>query len=41
VERFSATAEATEWKPAAAQARANEGLMIKDPDTLYTNGRRG
>ena len=26
---------------AAAQARGNEGLMIKDPDSAYTPGRRG
>ncbi len=26
---------------AAAQARGNEGLMIKDPDSIYTPGRRG
>jgi DNA ligase-1 len=26
---------------AAARGRANEGLMIKDPDSLYTPGRRG
>jgi DNA ligase-1 len=26
---------------AAAQARGNEGLMLKDPDSLYTPGRRG
>ena len=26
---------------AAAQARGNEGLMIKDPESLYTPGRRG
>jgi DNA ligase 1 len=25
----------------AAQARGNEGLMIKDPESLYTPGRRG
>ena len=25
----------------AAQARGNEGLMIKDPESLYTAGRRG
>ncbi len=25
----------------AAQQRGNEGLMIKDPDSLYTPGRRG
>jgi DNA ligase-1 len=25
----------------AAQARGNEGLMIKDPNSLYTPGRRG
>ena len=25
----------------AAQARGNEGLMIKDPDSAYTPGRRG
>jgi DNA ligase-1 len=26
---------------AAAQARGNEGLMIKDPESVYTPGRRG
>jgi DNA ligase-1 len=26
---------------AAAQARGNEGLMIKDPDSAYTPGKRG
>ncbi len=25
----------------AAQARGNEGLMVKDPESLYTPGRRG
>jgi DNA ligase-1 len=25
----------------AAQARGNEGLMIKDPESIYTPGRRG
>src|SRR5439155_3261305 len=25
----------------AAQARGNEGLMIKDPESFYTPGRRG
>ena len=25
----------------AAQARGNEGLMIKDPESVYTPGRRG
>jgi DNA ligase-1 len=25
----------------AARGRANEGLMVKDPDSLYTPGRRG
>ena len=26
---------------AAAQARGNEGLMLKDPDSIYSPGRRG
>src|SRR5262249_61984259 len=25
----------------AAQQRGNEGLMLKDPDSIYTPGRRG
>src|SRR6185369_2191123 len=25
----------------AARARANEGLVVKDPDSIYTPGRRG
>ncbi len=24
-----------------AQARSNEGLMVKDPESLYSPGRRG
>jgi DNA ligase-1 len=34
-------AEAIEREFAAARSRANEGLMIKDPDSFYTPGRRG
>jgi DNA ligase-1 len=35
------SAEHLEELFAAAQARGNEGLMIKDVDSLYTPGRRG
>jgi len=39
---FSAkTADDLEALFDAAQARGNEGLMIKDPNSLYTPGRRG
>ncbi|HEX3322774.1 MAG TPA: ATP-dependent DNA ligase [Terriglobales bacterium] len=39
---FSAhSAEELEALFTAAQARGNEGLMIKDPNSLYTPGRRG
>jgi DNA ligase 1 len=34
-------ADRIEREFAAARSRANEGLMIKDPDSLYTPGRRG
>ena len=35
------SAEALEGYFAAARARLNEGLMVKDPQSLYTPGRRG
>jgi DNA ligase-1 len=35
------SAEAIEHAFAAARARGNEGLMIKDPQSIYTPGRRG
>jgi DNA ligase-1 len=35
------SAEALEVEFAAARARRNEGLMVKDPDSPYTPGRRG
>lgn len=35
------TTEEIEAAFSAAQARGNEGLMIKDPGSLYTPGRRG
>jgi DNA ligase 1 len=37
----AASAEALDALFEAAQARGNEGLMIKDPESLYTPGRRG
>ena len=36
-----ASAEGLEDAFAAARARRNEGLMVKDPDSRYTPGRRG
>jgi DNA ligase-1 len=36
-----ATVEALEEAFAAARARRNEGLMVKDPASAYTPGRRG
>ena len=35
------SAEALEQEFAAARARRNEGLMVKDPGSPYTPGRRG
>jgi DNA ligase-1 len=35
------TAQDIETLFTAARARGNEGLMLKDPDSLYTPGRRG
>jgi DNA ligase-1 len=37
----AATAEELEELFEAAQARGNEGLMIKDPNSIYTPGKRG
>jgi DNA ligase-1 len=37
----AADAEALEQAFAAARARRNEGLMVKDPDSGYSPGRRG
>jgi DNA ligase 1 len=37
----ASSAEEVEELFAAAQARGNEGLMIKDPDSAYTPGKRG
>ena len=34
-------ADAVDGRFAAARARRNEGLMLKDPDSAYTPGRRG
>ncbi len=34
-------ADAVDERFAAARARRNEGLMLKDPDSAYTPGRRG
>lgn len=34
-------ADAVDARFAAARARRNEGLMLKDPDSAYTPGRRG
>ncbi len=34
-------ADAVDERFAAARARRNEGLMLKDPDSSYTPGRRG
>ncbi len=38
---YAATAEELDALFAAAQVRGNEGLMIKDPASAYTPGRRG
>lgn len=38
---YAATAEELDALFEAAQARGNEGLMMKDPDSAYTPGRRG
>jgi DNA ligase-1 len=39
--RAAATAEEVEALFLSAQARGNEGLMVKQPEALYASGRRG
>ena len=39
--QFAVGAQQVDDRFAAARARRNEGLMLKDPDSAYTPGRRG